>query len=105
MTSKEARKKVQVLAKRYKSEVDSCCKWEIEIRLVRYVNDNNKVSYFTYKTVSFDDGANGKEYREPVVKEYPDLKTAKEQFANDTVGMYKNEHDELASMFRMLRGN
>ena len=50
MTSKEARKKVQVLAKRYKSEVDSCCKWEIEIRLVRYVNDNNKVN--TYKVKS-----------------------------------------------------
>jgi hypothetical protein len=42
---KQKIKKVKVLAKRYKSEVDSSCLYETEVKLVRAEENNGDITY------------------------------------------------------------
>jgi hypothetical protein len=102
---KQKIKKVKVLAKRYKSEVDSSCLYETEVKLVRAEENNGDITYTVLILNTFDDMVNGKTSYPPEGKTFDNLKEAKTYFTEQTVGMYKNANDEFVQTILKLSKN
>jgi hypothetical protein len=95
-------KKLKILAKRYKSEVDHSCLYETEVKLIRVEDYVGEISYAVLITKSFDDMGNDKINYPPEGEVFTNIKEARDYFNTHTKDIYKNKADEFTNALLTL---